>query len=70
MPRFGNSAVERNRVKRRLRELIRLELLPGTPPLDMLIRASKSAYGLSFGAMRGELLRLSVMIRDAQVGSG
>ncbi|MDQ6611396.1 MAG: ribonuclease P protein component, partial [Gemmatimonadota bacterium] len=28
VPRYGHSAVDRNRLKRRLRELIRVELLP------------------------------------------
>jgi ribonuclease P protein component len=43
-PRFGRSAVDRNRLRRRLREQARRRLLPQVPPLDILIRARPPAY--------------------------
>lgn len=55
VPRFKHSAVERNRLKRRLRELARLALLPEIPPLDLVIRARPEAYAASFATLEAEL---------------
>lgn len=47
VPRHHNTAVDRNRLKRRLRELVRLELLPSlrrTAARDVAIRARREAY--------------------------
>ncbi len=58
VPRYKHSAVDRNRVKRRLRELVRLHglgpLQSGTP-LDVVIRAFPAAYGRDSAALRAEL---------------
>jgi ribonuclease P protein component len=43
-PRFGHSAVERNRLRRRLREHARRQVVPGLPALDLLVRARPRAY--------------------------
>jgi ribonuclease P protein component len=61
VPRYRHSAVARNLVKRRLRELVRLELLPAladTPPHDMVIRALPIAYTQSWDAMQREVRQL------------
>lgn len=55
VPRYKHSAVDRNRLKRRLRELARLALLPGIPSLDLVIRARPEAYDASFATLRAEL---------------
>ena len=55
MPRFGHSAVDRNTVKRRLRELARTELLPALGALDVVIRANPTAYAASFDELRTTL---------------
>ena len=55
VPRYGHTAVERNRVKRRLRDLARRELLPTLALCDVVIRASPSAYAASFDALRSAL---------------
>jgi ribonuclease P protein component len=52
VPRYGHTAVDRNTVKRRLRELARTEVLPSLPAMDVVMRAAPSAYGASFGALR------------------
>jgi ribonuclease P protein component len=55
VPRYGRSAVARNTVKRRLRELARLELLPALllrAPLDVVVRAAPSAYAASYQLLR------------------
>jgi ribonuclease P protein component len=54
--------VERNRLKRRLREVLRLEVLPrldaaALPPVDVLVRARPDAYGATYATLRDELVR-------------
>jgi ribonuclease P protein component len=48
VPKHRHNIVDRNRVKRRLRELVRIKLLPGLQRIDVLIRAKPEAYGSSF----------------------
>ena len=57
VPRYRNSAVARNRVKRRLREILRQVVLPHIPPVDIVVRASPQAYSASFQELRSELER-------------
>ncbi len=60
VPRYGHRVVDRNRLKRRLREIARIELLPrlATPDrgLDVLVRARREAYEAAFAELRAELL--------------
>jgi len=55
VPKHKHSAIDRNRLRRRLRELIRLELLPSVVRGDALIRAKSEAYELSFDGLRKEI---------------
>ena len=64
VPRFRATAVARNRLRRRLREIWRREIQPAQPALDLVIRARREAYGASFEALRRELLAW----RDAALG--
>jgi ribonuclease P protein component len=52
VPRFSETAVSRNRVKRRLRELVRRELLPDLAPQDLVVRATPASYRATFDALR------------------
>ena len=55
---YGHSAVERNRLKRRLRELVRLRLLPqlGTSTaVDVAIRARREAYLASMESLLADV---------------
>jgi ribonuclease P protein component len=58
VPRHRHSAVDRNRLKRRLRELVRIELLPSLrecPALDVAIRARREAYAAPVDALRADV---------------
>lgn len=59
IPKHRHSAVERNLLKRRVRELLRLEVLPmlqALPvPLDIVVRVSPLAYARSYVELSGEL---------------
>jgi ribonuclease P protein component len=59
VPKHRHRIVERNRVKRRLRELVRLALLPRLEGTDILIRAKPEAYDSSFGQLAGDLTAIS-----------
>jgi len=56
VPRFQFTAVARNLLRRRLREVWRTELQEGLPACDLVIRAKRDAYGASFAQLRSELL--------------
>lgn len=58
VPKYGHIIVERNRLRRRLRELARVRMLPllrSMPPTDVLIRALPRAYLASFGVLEQEI---------------
>ena len=60
MPRHKQTAVARNRLKRRLRELARLHILPAladTPPADVVLRVFPPAYAATFPRLAGEVER-------------
>ncbi len=70
VPRYKHSAVARNRLKRRLRELVRLEWLPLLPVMDVVVKVIPPAYERDFDALRAEmrhaaerLLRLPLPVR-------
>jgi ribonuclease P protein component len=60
VPRFGRTAVERNRLRRRLREIVRLHLLdaPELAGAALVVKARAGAYDRRFAELRGELLDL------------
>jgi ribonuclease P protein component len=55
VPRHGFTAVRRNTLKRRLRELARVHLLPAQCSCDVLIRARRDAYAASFAQLRTDV---------------
>jgi ribonuclease P protein component len=55
VPKHRHKIVERNRVKRRLRELVRIKLLPRLEGIDVLIRAKPEAYDSSFMQLAGDV---------------
>ncbi len=51
-------------MKRRLREAVRLELLPEVGALDLSIRPSPAAYRLSFNELRAEVVGVRNMLKS------
>ena len=49
------TVVERNRLRRRLRELARIRLIPFHSELDVVIRSLPTAYDASFSALTKEI---------------
>jgi ribonuclease P protein component len=47
--------VDRNKLKRRVREIVRVQLLPQLPSVDLVIRARPTAYEQSFAVLATEL---------------
>lgn len=67
-PKFGRTAVERNRLRRRLKELMRAILFVLPEPRDYLVRACPDAYDLSYAALSAALADLTA--RAAGDGGG
>jgi len=55
VPRFKHSAVARNRLKRRLRELTRTRLIPTDLPADVVLRIRPDAYDASFDELAADV---------------
>jgi ribonuclease P protein component len=66
VPKHQSSAVARNRLRRRLRELWRQEVQQWQPAWDLVIRARREAYAASFDALRAQLLAW----RETVLGAG
>lgn len=61
----GQTAADRNRVKRRLRELVRLYLLPAAESIDLVIRTRDEAYAASFEDLQIDLVEAVKRLRRA-----
>ncbi|MFL5402427.1 MAG: ribonuclease P protein component [Gemmatimonadales bacterium] len=57
VPKFQSSAVARNRLRRRLREIWRQEVQPRQPGWDLVIKTRPDAYSAPFDTLRAQLLR-------------
>jgi len=60
VPRHKHAVVERNRLKRRLREIMRQQVLPRLDEaglaVDVLVRARREAYDATFATLERELV--------------
>ena len=63
VPRYGRTAVERNRLKRRLREIVRTRLLPELPAVDLVIRTRPSAYAAAAALLADDLRQVARQLR-------
>ena len=56
----GHNSVERNLVKRRIREVLRQDVAPrlqeSALTMDVLVRAKRNAYDATYGDLRAELV--------------
>ena len=59
VPKWGQTAVQRNKLKRRLRELSRTLLLARKSSRDVVLRARREAYAASFADLRDDVQRLA-----------
>ena len=69
VPKFGHSAVERNQLKRRLREITRVDILPLGISMDLVLWVQRKAYAMSFDVLRQDV-RLSVEKIQTVIGRG
>jgi ribonuclease P protein component len=67
VPKYGHSSVQRNRLKRRLREIVRQKLLMKLCKVDVVIRARPEAYRASFATLLEEVIE-GVMRLTASLG--
>ena len=62
VPKHRRTSVERNKLKRRLREVLRLEVLPRLRDrnlaVDVLVRARREAYNATYAQLQQELIDL------------
>ncbi|GAC1648444.1 MAG: hypothetical protein NVS4B3_04020 [Gemmatimonadaceae bacterium] len=69
MPKYGNTGVERNRLKRRLRELARKIMLPRLAEhkltIDVVLRVRPSAYEVAFTVLESAIERMTGAIMTA-----
>ena len=47
--------MDRNRLKRRLREIIRQDVLPSATGVDIIVKTAPSAYAVPFADLRVEM---------------
>lgn len=68
VPKHGQNSVARNRLKRRLREIVRVAVLPALGAQDIVIRTLPSAYRQSWPTLVQEVA--SMARRLPPVGTG
>ena len=56
VPKFQSSAVARNRLRRRLKEIWRRDVQPHQPAWDLVIRARREAYVAPFDSLRRQIV--------------
>lgn len=62
VPKFGFTAVKRNQLKRRLRELTRQHVLTQSCSCDLLVRARRDAYDAPFDRLRDAVSQIAAEI--------
>ncbi len=57
--KHGHGSVDRNRLKRQVRELVRTRVLAGLGPTDSVWRTAPTAYGATFADLESQVLSLA-----------
>lgn len=65
VPKLGFTAVRRNKLKRRLRELTRQHLWPLEASCDVVVRARREAYDAPFDTLREDVTRVASALGQA-----
>jgi ribonuclease P protein component len=68
VPRALGAAVERNRIRRRVREAVRLNRRDMGDAVDVVIHPKKSALAADFAGLRDEMARAFARIRSSAAG--
>ena len=55
VPKYGQNSVERNRLKRQLREIVRTHILAMLPSIDLVIRVQPRSYESTSSVLLEEL---------------
>ena len=55
VPKYNHSAVQRNELKRKLREIVRVEILTRLPAIDVVVKSRPNAYGADSNVIANEL---------------
>jgi ribonuclease P protein component len=69
VPRFKHSAVLRNHLKRRLRELARLRLVPLAMRADVVMKVRPDAYAATFAALAQDVAQVLEQLERWHVSS-
>ncbi len=67
--KHGHTIVERNRLRRRLRELARTRIIPGMGSVDIIIRTLSNAYVMSFQQLAAEIDMIAQQLSGKPAGS-
>ena len=67
VPKYGRTAVNRNRIKRQLREIVRTSILTGLPPVDVVIKVYPNVYAAPFSELADELLEMLSTVEQLMV---
>jgi ribonuclease P protein component len=70
VPRYGATAVARNRLRRRIRELARRRILPQMGAVDLVLRPTASAYRAAFPDLAIDLEEWLRSLADSRDGRG
>ncbi|HVF40172.1 MAG TPA: ribonuclease P protein component, partial [Gemmatimonadaceae bacterium] len=62
--KHGHTIVERNQLRRRLRELARTQIIPIGIQMDVVIRSVPSAYDATFDQLSREIGTICVQLKE------
>lgn len=71
VPKYGKNSVERNLLKRRIKELVRIEVLPvlqSVPAIDLVIKTAPRAYTRTFDELREEVRKWTQQLVTGRAG--
>ena len=60
--KHGRSVVQRNKLRRRLRELVRIHVIPDFDGVDVVLYANPSAYDLEFNELAVETISIKTQL--------